>query len=857
MSFTDNWFEHIEELCEEYERVLVTEEEFLASINGILNHPHSPLSAINFRIISGQPFGDISFGEARSDEPTYLQPIDQFDSNGSSCRIRAWRKEEEVVGQQGVNYARLIGVLSRLITSFWKPRLRDDKSRLISLHNSETYQIIDNSLPRLAQATGTLYALFCDIDKFKIVNDSFGQSVGDRVILEFASIIYKISSPTAIAIHRSGDEFAVLYPGQDADVVLFLAKSIMQAVAEYDFRLENVDVRVSAGITPLIRGHEAISYKELEARAEKALKPSKEIKHRGKARFESASTVTIPSDSVFSRNTALCIIKSCVSSPRPFESPWLNMISRYCCDLWIKNGGPGTDFNSNVESLIGWIQPELRNNAVRAALPASEESEDFSPTFSAIDITLAAAHGVFRAGMLLKAVSLEGKSLEIFLSEAHPDAAQLRLRPEDITLVRLGDDADQTGTWGLGEFMHSADVEEVSSIDTRRAILIKIGHSKLRIPFSIFAEEIVIDDRPTRGGGLPDFWEATIAKLIARVNTHTNVAAVYVLGRHEHAALSVKKLEDVATWKDNDEQIFYKTGMSISSITGAAERLEGKIHFPPHEEDLVSHLAGVLLGYSELKPDYHPTNLHVERRFFHRDLNMSDLALTASDGCRVNTAAEAFPVVLEIARKFSSDETKVIDQAGQELKELTDFKVHLKTPRRDMIPDFYEGEKVSLEEYFQRQFLSETGLFGSAFQKAQQLEVVLNHLAEAIKDPRHQFSTRRAVLVVPNEIKQGEEFAPLGLISVQIIPRFIQHRIRLKYSYTWRTVEALVGFPYSLYGSIRFSEAVTEKLRALLQPELATELDVGDLSYMAHSLHIFVDEYGQNIARRIVDNASL
>ena len=118
------------------------------------------------------------------------------------------------------------------------------------------------------------------------------------------------------------------------------------------------------------------------------------------------------------------------------------------------------------------------------------------------------------------------------------------------------------------------------------------------------------------------------------------------------------------------------------------------------------------------------------------------------------------------------------------------------------------------------------------------------------------FATRRAILVVPHRIVAGEDLSPLGLVSVRLIPRFVGEVIRILYSFTWRTVEAFVGFPYSLYGSVGFAEHLTAELQARVATEQRRHVRMGEVSYIAHSLHMFMDAYGQNIARRIVDDAS-
>jgi hypothetical protein len=78
----------------------------------------------------------------------------------------------------------------------------------------------------------------------------------------------------------------------------------------------------------------------------------------------------------------------------------------------------------------------------------------------------------------------------------------------------------------------------------------------------------------------------------------------------------------------------------------------------------------------------------------------------------------------------------------------------------------------------------------------------------------------------------------------------------INYSFTWRTVEALVGFPYSLYGSVQYAQRLTELIKKELIPTNEATVEIGFVSYIAHSLHFFVDQYAQHIARRIVEDAS-
>ena len=165
------------------------------------------------------------------------------------------------------------------------------------------------------------------------------------------------------------------------------------------------------------------------------------------------------------------------------------------------------------------------------------------------------------------------------------------------------------------------------------------------------------------------------------------------------------------------------------------------------------------------------------------------------------------------------------------------------------------AESQSLQDYLGRAFLNSDALFGAIFDADGQLDAVLEHLSSIIAQGS-KFATRRAILVVPHAIRKQEEVSPLGLVSVRIVPRIHGTQVTLLYSFTWRTVEAFVGFPYSLYGSVGFAEHLTSLLCSRLDPGRRGHMRMGEVSYIAHSLHMFLDDYGQNIARQIVDDAS-
>lgn len=428
--------------------------------------------------------------------------------------------------------------------------------------------------------------------------------------------------------------------------------------------------------------------------------------------------------------------------------------------------------------------------------------------------------------------------------------------PNSRVIWSSSDDAEvkKANIFDIGQIWTTQKEAIITAESLRLALLIKIGHKELNLPKELFAEEIVVDDRPTKGGGLPDFWEATVARLIGELSRNRNISLVFVIGDRAYGAQTIKRLKNAPKWDPNI--IHQKTGMPVPAIHKASKRLRNHVKIVEKEEEIITILASLLQTYHQILPINEKAIIDQKQRFLERELKMDTQALTQEDGCRVRTISEAFPTVLEIARK-AKEKAIIYDQAGRELLELVDFKVHLNEPLYDRIPKFYAEQEKSLRNYFKDEFLSEKGLFGKVFMETNQLEEVINHIVQAILHSPKPFATRRAILVVPHKTESGKELSPLGLVSVRCIPRFKQEKIILNYSYTWRTVEAFVGFPYSIYGSVCYSEFLTDEIRKKLPPHLQKNVEMGFVSYIAHSLHTFIDEYGQNIAKRIVDDASI
>jgi len=96
--------------------------------------------------------------------------------------------------------------------------------------------------------SGTL--LYIDMDDLKMVNDSYGHSYGDAMIITAAMHLVSIAEPDSLVARVGGDEFIVLIPGKtDPDKVERMASEFVETLSrEYEVRGLRFQASASIGI---------------------------------------------------------------------------------------------------------------------------------------------------------------------------------------------------------------------------------------------------------------------------------------------------------------------------------------------------------------------------------------------------------------------------------------------------------------------------------------------------------------------------------------------------------------------------------------------------------------------------------
>lgn len=122
---------------------------------------------------------------------------------------------------------------------------------LTDLANHQSFYIYLEALKkqskRVEQPVGMA---LIDIDNFKIINDTYGHLVGDKILRELAILLKSEIRSTDYAARYGGEEFVVVFPNTSLQDAIRLAERIREKVASHRFILDQqiLSVTVSIGV---------------------------------------------------------------------------------------------------------------------------------------------------------------------------------------------------------------------------------------------------------------------------------------------------------------------------------------------------------------------------------------------------------------------------------------------------------------------------------------------------------------------------------------------------------------------------------------------------------------------------------
>jgi diguanylate cyclase (GGDEF)-like protein/PAS domain S-box-containing protein len=101
--------------------------------------------------------------------------------------------------------------------------------------------------------SGTLAVLMMDIDHFKSINDTYGHSVGDEVLFQFAARVKTILRPNDLLARYGGEEFIAMFTDARREETCQIAGRILSAISGSTFDIDNhkITITLSVGIALL------------------------------------------------------------------------------------------------------------------------------------------------------------------------------------------------------------------------------------------------------------------------------------------------------------------------------------------------------------------------------------------------------------------------------------------------------------------------------------------------------------------------------------------------------------------------------------------------------------------------------
>jgi diguanylate cyclase (GGDEF)-like protein len=80
-----------------------------------------------------------------------------------------------------------------------------------------------------------LAIIMIDIDRFKLLNDTYGHNYGDEVLSSVAALIRRNVRSDDIVGRWGGEEFLAICPGVDAEVAMRIAETIRSRIEHFHF----------------------------------------------------------------------------------------------------------------------------------------------------------------------------------------------------------------------------------------------------------------------------------------------------------------------------------------------------------------------------------------------------------------------------------------------------------------------------------------------------------------------------------------------------------------------------------------------------------------------------------------------
>ena len=839
---------------------LVSDAEFRSILEQDLAGPAAAGYATRLTVIavkSGRQMAIYHAGQIPDCVPSETRTLLEDAARAVVCRCEIWRVAS--TSDERVNANVLADAISMFVDRHWGER--DPKTMLPFLANPGGPMRFAAAVRTMAAGAKPIAVLHTDLDNFKRINTEHGEVGGDGALIEFASRFQAAMDGIGIPVRTAGDEFSAILqcdPGTALKAVDHLRRQMEVEPLSAIGRTNTCSI----GLCLYPDGDRFAAVTGQDPVLEDARRAEMRAKADGRNRIRLVGPA--PLEASVSPATTLDDLRLAALSARRLPAPAeQDAVIAAIRTTIVDRLAAG----SKLKEALDAARSELGLLVGSYEAPGNQPAEFYGIVEVPTWIRLAASAmfvAAYRGGGSLAPgddvtvlVDAEGAvALDVAGSPVPLDCRIAAGTAARIPIGRPFYPADKVPAGGIGRAV-VLDAQPGSD-PLSPVLLLPIGDASKAIADSIahlVAAVVDVDDRPAKGGSLPDFWQSNISRVVRAALANPNIATVVAIGDSSNARLTADRLRAGASIDTNELQS--RLSMNARDASAFADRALGYQTVPADRAAVLDAIGTAVTSLAPLDFNDRPAldQLVKSRRRLPIGTPDQSHRLLITDGLRIRTLADAYPEALQLIRGASSTLDQKEPRRGV-FREMTGFKTVLTEPLSDRIPDYWAADEQLLDYYYYEAFTDKDGLFGAKLNSKwadSERTIAEFAIAETVEAVLHSAPTRRINLPLPPQSLEQ----PLGLSSIQVMPRIREQTIVLDTIFVWRTVDALVGFPFSAFGSIRWSEDLLASVNAALGGRNSgVRVRMGSLTYIALSFHMYLHEGDQEIARTIVQDAS-
>ena len=197
--------------------------------------------------------------------------------------------------------------------------------------------------------------VFIDLDRFKVVNDTWGHHIGDQLLIASTQRIYSCLDDTMTLARLGGDEFILLVPDCNKEAITALLTRIAAAIGD-PFTLFGYTIRVSLSAGSSIYPEHGSTLHELKVKADMAMYHVKQAGRNGWAIYSPE-------------------MEAIADTPPTFLQELSQALEHDQFELWYQPKYTAGDHSlTGFEALLRWHHPERGMLLPAEFLPALEDT---------------------------------------------------------------------------------------------------------------------------------------------------------------------------------------------------------------------------------------------------------------------------------------------------------------------------------------------------------------------------------------------------------------------------------------------------------------------------------------------------